>query len=305
MVVFQSNVNANLTKTQQDILNLLVNEFLTVKQIASIRQKTTQSIYKIIRKLKKKGAFTTGHQKVAKIDVALQPFATLTNNPIRLHGERWVCKILHKADGYRNFVGASSVIDENTVRCHRDVIIIYSTQSFFGSDTYAATAKSIDYWNSYFAKIEHNFNVVLVKPRYTNIHRVRAEYAQINNGLAEKCLDEHKKVRIRAKEDGRIWFEIDNSFNFKEAETKHAVTAERDMQEVVEPFFNDLRDNEHLPLSQISSVIADTSKQINEITYAVSALANSQQALTNTLKAMLPKKEDQEDVPKEPPTYFG
>ena len=50
-------------------------------------------------------------------------------------------------------------------------------------------------------------------------------------------------MRVYTTEDHKLWFTIDNSLNLHEAETQHPKTAKHDMQEVVRPFFNDMRDH--------------------------------------------------------------
>lgn len=235
-------VTSKLTKAEKEILNLLTDEFLTTKKIAIRRKTSVRAVQKIIKKLKEKGAYNIGSQKVRFIEGTSEP------NGIRLHAEQWLIKIIEKNNNYKEKIGKSILIDNNTIRIHRDCISIYSNTYFYGNDVWSATAKSINYWNSLITKLEWELKIILIKPRKQNIERVRAEYAQIRNGLAIKCEKEAEKIKIRTREDGKIWFEIDNSFNLREAETKHPETAERDMQGVVEPFFNDLRDKEsYLP----------------------------------------------------------
>ena len=55
-----------LTTTEKDVLDFLTVELLTPKQI-TIRRKTSQeATNKIIRKLKKKGAYNIGCEKVVE-----------------------------------------------------------------------------------------------------------------------------------------------------------------------------------------------------------------------------------------------
>ncbi len=293
---------SKLTISEQEIIDMLVVEKLTIKQIASRRKTSIQAVYQIVQNLKEKGAFTTGHKKVENFGGSIQ---LPLKNGIRLHAEQWLIKILWKPDSFQKFINTKIHKDNNEIRIHDDSIEVYSVHSFFGSDTWAATAKSIDYWNFFFAKLEQELRVIFLKSGSTNIKRVKAEYAHIRNGLAIQAEAEGAKIQIRAREDGKVWFVIDNSFNLHEAETKHPQTAHKDMRDVVEPFFNDLRDNESVPLSQISVFIAQSSKQLNEVTHALTALAHSEQALVTTMKAMLPKPQEKEIVPKERPDYFG
>jgi predicted DNA-binding protein (UPF0251 family) len=79
----------NLTKAEQEVLNLLTVEFLTTKQITLRRGCTRQAVNKIIKNLKKKGAYNLGLQKVDESQGSCQP-----SNQIRLHGQEFNIKIL-------------------------------------------------------------------------------------------------------------------------------------------------------------------------------------------------------------------
>lgn len=265
---FSGDVLPKLTLVEREVLHLLTEELLTIKKAALRRQTSVRNIQKIAKKLREKGLLKGSSQSVRLIDGSSEP----TNlNGIRLHGEQWLIKIIQRNDIYKEKIGKHIIIDGNTIRLHRDVICIYSTQSFFGSDTWASTAKSIDYWNTFFVKLENELKLMLVKPRTQNIERVKAEYAQIRNGLAIQCEREAEKIRIRTREDGKVWFTIDNSFNLREAETQHHETSQMDMQNVVEPQFNDLRDyaritGEMPPVpSQILSMLYEQARQSTEM----------------------------------------
>lgn len=277
-----------LTQAEKEVLDLLTIELLTPKQIQIRRKTSQQAVSKIIKKLKEKGALTTGCEKVVSHEGTLQPSQP---NGIRLHAEQWVIKVILKDQRYEQIINKSIQIDNNTVRIHKDSIVIYSNQSFFGSDTWAATAKSVDYWNSFIARLEWEFKCILVKPRAQNIQRVRAEYAQIKNGLAIKANKEAQKIRIRDREDGKIWFEIDNSFNLNEAETKHPIKAERDMQSIVEPFFNDLRDKPLLLPSELYKVLSELALHQKETTATLNILT----------RLIIPQEKKDQDKP----DYFG
>jgi len=69
----------------------------------------------------------------------------------------------------------------------------------------------------------------------------RQHFANINNSLAKQYNKDGSKLNIYNK-DG-LWFIIDNSFNLQEAETTNPKTADKDMDKVVMPFFNDLKDH--------------------------------------------------------------
>jgi len=256
---------ANLTKTEREILHLISDEFLTVKKIAIRRGTSPQATYKTINNLKEKGVISNGLKMVEKSQPTFKPF----NHGVRLHGQEFNIKLLFKNHRYKDILGRSNVlyVDGNTIRLYRNSLEVYSGQSFFGDDVQNVTAKSFKYWNRFFARLENDLKVILIKPRYQNIRLVNAHYAEVNNELAKDCNVRADKIKVYATDDGKLWFLIDNSFNLHEAETLHPETSKDDMGEVVKPFFNDLRDNSPPTLSQMM-VLFKESAGINKETAA-------------------------------------
>ena len=282
-------LHPKLTKSEADVLYLITEEFLTVKKAAIRRKCTTQTIYKIMRNLKEKGYLKQGLQKVANFDHPLQP------NGCRLHAEVFRIIILDKPDNFKDLIGKRISIGGNTVQIHKEVVMVYSNQSFFGTDSTDSTAKACKYWDRFFLRLENDLKINLVKPRVQNIERKRAEYANIHNGLAKKCEKEGEKIRIRTSDDGKVWFEIDNSFNLREAETKHPETSQEDMQETIEPFFNDLRRLKITP-QQLINMIATTQQQINNL---AQGQINTNTQLQNVITLITPKEPKIEDKVKD------
>jgi len=295
-VANREDVKPKITEAEAEVIHLLTDEFLTPKQVAIRRKTSTQFVYKIIKNLKKKGLIDRAYNKVAKSQSTLQPC-----NQIRLHGQEFNIKILYKDQRYKELLNKANTlnVDGNTIRLYRDSIEVYSGISFYADDVDKATARSMDYWNRFFRRLEHDLKLILVKPRYQNIRLVNQHYAEINNELAEECEKKAYKIRVYATDDGKLWFTIDNSFNLHEAETQHPGTAKQDMGDVVKPFFNDLRDKEHIPLSKISQYMADTSHQVNEISHGVKALADY-------LQSQIPKKPEDNGIDRKiKPEYIG
>jgi len=227
-----------VTVVERDILSLLSDEHLTIPQVAIRRQTSKQAVYKILSSLKKKGLINKNFQRVEK------NLSTMVENGwIRLHGQEFNIKIIYKDKRYKELKKRANVIDVdgNTVRLYRDSVEVYSVHSFFSESVQKATAKSFRYWSKFFRVLENDLKIILVKSRVQNIKQVNAHYSETNNELAQDCIMNHDKIRVYTREDGKLWFLIDNSFNLCEAETVHSHTAYKDMQGVIRPFFNDLR----------------------------------------------------------------
>lgn len=249
--VANTSQDHNLTPLEEETLRLITEEFLTVKQISYRRKCTTQAVYKIIKKLKKKGAFNTGLQRVAKIQPTLQP-----SDKIRLHGQEFNIKLLYQDQFYQKLLNRSNImfIDGNTIRLYRNSIEIYSGKDFYGENEQVATTRSLKYWKSFFIKLEHALRSVLVKPRSRNIKLVNQHYAYVNSEICENAIDRGERIRIYAKEDGKLAFITDDSFGLKEDETVHPKTAKQD-RKIIDKQVNDWRLNDPPTNSQLSQNI--------------------------------------------------
>jgi len=256
-----------LSAKQRLILDLLTKEYLSVKQIALRRKTTIQAVYKTIRILKKKGILNlpklTGFKMGCTQPMPHQKaYKSFCQNLIRLHGQEFNIKILYKYPFYDQERTSNNLIflDNNTIRLYPHSLEIYSGQSFYGSDAQEATSKSFEYWQTFFIQLANQLKIILVKDRKHNIKLVKSHYAETNNELARDSIEKQYLIKIIAKEDNKIWFEIDNSLNLHEAETIHPETSKQDMAEVIVPFFNDLRENHPLNLSQLTNVLNQSLK---------------------------------------------
>ena len=232
----------SLSTVQEEILHLLAEDFLTVRQVAMRRNTTVRAVHKVRQKLIEKGFLGVVPRRVLKTGGPSEHGENLGGR-IRLHAEHFNIKIIMVDERYRSKVKKGVFqfsIDGNTVRCYRDSLDVYSNLSFFGETPGVADSRAMNYWTRFFTRLESELKLVLVKPRSQNIMRVRAEYADMNNELAGQALKEHEKVRV-VGDDGKVWLVIDNSFSLKELETVHRTRSAADMAEVVQPFFNDLR----------------------------------------------------------------
>ena len=275
-----STVNSKLTNSEQEVLGMLAEDFLTPKQITIRRQTTRAATYKIIKKLKKKGAYTLGIQMVDKSRLAIQPV-----NQIRIHAQQFSIKILWKDNKYKQLLEKANQIniDGNTVTLWSNSIDVYVNQSFYGDDVQHTIGKSMVYWNHFTAKLEHEVNCILKKPRSQNIKMVRCHYAETNNEFAKDIDNKNERfLKVYTKDDGKLWFLIDNSFNLHEAEAVHSKTGKEDMEKVKD-VFNDIRDKDfYLP--------SDTKQLVDGLVKAslnlVEANTNIHENLNSQLKLL-------------------
>ena len=231
-------LNPKLTSTQNEVLHLLSDEFLTIKQIAKRRHSSIQAIYKIINKIKKKGVLDIGLNRVEKVE------PTHSESDVRLHGQEFNIRILFQDNKYQKLLEKSNTmfLDGNTIRLYKNSIEIYSGQSFYGQTANISESRSLSYWWAFIAKLEHNLKVSLIKPKSRNIKIVNQHYARGNSEIAEDSIKNKERVWVYAEEDGKLCYITDNSFGFKEDETIHPITGKLD-RKAVDRQVNDWRLN--------------------------------------------------------------
>jgi hypothetical protein len=247
-------------------------------------------------------------------------FPVEVGEKIRLHGQHFVVRLLHKTPNYEDARRRANVIyvQDCTVKLHRESIEVIASSglSFFGGSADKATAESMEFWTRVLHRLEGQLGVVLLKPRAENIRQVGAHYARMNCGMAQQALDAGDRVRIYAREDGKCWFTIDNSFNLSESETIHPETAQRDMADVVEPHLNDWRAHpDLLPQSELQRLLgevaraqAEVQEQLKTMVLAQVATQQQVQILVQTLQAVLPRRVEEErpeSLPEGRPPYVG
>lgn len=213
------NSDVKLTNSEQDVLDLITKEFLTLQQIQIRRQCSKQAVYKIVKKLREKGVLNNGLQKV--------DYFQCTSQPNRLHGQELNIKIISKSNKYLEILNKSNLIfkDGHTLRLYKDSIEIYAGEgiSFFGETESRATSKSLDYWKKFIVGLENEFKVILLKNRVQNIKLVNHHYATINSKVSKDSTGNDTHYRVYSDVDGKLIFLTDNSFNLKEHETVHPI----------------------------------------------------------------------------------
>ncbi len=281
---FSQHNNCFLTPAETQVFHLLTKDFLTPRQIQIRRRCSQQAISQVISNLKKKGFLNPAYStNINLVNSVCTPQANPKNNKIlpkhssnhliRLHGIELHVNLIHRDERYKQLRAKSNLlnIDGDTIRLYNDAIEIYIEKSFFGEDTNHATRKAMQYVTKCMTRLENDLKVLLLKSRYQNIRVVKHHYAEISNEYGQDCELKGTKLNIHTKDDGKLWFLIDNSYNLHEAETVHPETAKPDMEKVVS-HFNDIRDNQHIPLSQVSQFMADTTKQVNEIAHGLNSV---------------------------------
>ena len=262
-VEFTTNQNKKLSSNQKEILNLYTIKNLTVNQIAITRQITDKAVYKTLSKLKKKGVLKRlkrGGLNLNQCTQSFQPPSFKKGKQIRLHGQEFNIKLLHIPNSYERLIKTKNLFyfKDNTIRLYSNSIEVYANPKlhFWGDDIQVATSKSFKYWNNFFHELQDRFGFLIIKGANTKIKQVNAHYSEVENELAEDSIEKKVNIQIRATEDNKVWFIIDNSYNLKEAEFIKPETAKQDGERIVK-HFNEIRDNNIFSPLEVHQAIQD------------------------------------------------
>ena len=265
----------SISQEQQEILNYMLNDFLTPKQIAFKRRTTVRAVYKTISKLRKKGLLVGGFKKGFKSRGVHKTLGG--SQQIRLHNIQESIKIIKISNNYLQKIKKSNKLEFKgiTLMLYSKKIEIYSQEkiSFFGKTTKDCDAAAIKFFRSFYGRIEDNLNIIIEKERVLNKKWVRRHYALINSEIAKKCNKEKQQLIILDNEDKKQRIITDNSLNLNELEAVHSTKAKTDITRL-KFHIEDMINNQSLSNSQITM-------RINDI---VSAMEKMQKVIELKLK---------------------
>lgn len=234
-----------LTATEKEILELL-KEGLNIKKISNRRKTGIRTTQKIIKRLKDRGLVEGSSYKGFRVQPTTPPIEK-NKRFIRLHGQEFNIKIKLKGFDYKP--NKSYIIEDNRVKFFNNSIEVYSGRSFYGNSGFEAKAKSVTYFRLFFVKLQNRFNLL-----FKNIRLVNSHYSELQNELAIRSNRSKKKINIKGN-DNKVWLKADFSLKEDELETIHPKESLNDMDNVISPFFNDLRDKKPPLNSELANYV--------------------------------------------------
>ena len=281
------DVLENLSKDERKILNLITVERLTNNQIQTKLKMGKTTFYKHKKTLKNAGLLNTFYSAnffestPPKVRDLVHHNNSKKEKKIRLHFIELNINLIYSDERYAKQLKKSNTlfIGEDTIRLYKNSLEVYIKHSFFAETAQKATANSINYIEKLLIRLENDLHVILRKHRCQNIRICNAHYSEIENEYAKDCNINAEKIRIYTRDDGKLWFLIDNSFNLNEAEAVHPQTAKPDIEKVTS-YFNDIRDSNYVLMpSDISKLLGrimeeqkKTSENITEISAGLAAI---------------------------------
>lgn len=260
----ENTSSIKLSSTQEDILYLLLDEMLTIPQIANLRSTSRTAVYNTVEKLKKKGLIKEV-EKSSYIKGGYYPEQLAGDNKeYRLHAQNIVIQILDSKPFYRNLLKSKNkdVVDNNSIMFYEDKIIIYSNKDFWGDSVNQCIRLSLNYWERFFTRLENEYKFILIKGKQRRIREFRGEIAKVGDALAKR-LDLSKET-FRIYIGGELRLICDRSFKMDELEAVHSKHYIEDMTKV-EDFYKDLLEKETLKLSEAKDHIAALQKRDLEL----------------------------------------
>lgn len=262
-----------MNQKEQQIIDLLTIDFLTIAQVASRLKVCERTVYRYIKKLTENGSLgkmmsggggwyrgvplLEGQNIVPTNHTETNPNA----HPIRLHGIQIKNKIIRSSQKYQDLLKNTNylTISGDTYQLSPHCLTVYIKKSFFGKDTNDCSVDSINYVHNLLIRFENKYGMSLLKDRYETLKICKAHYSETNNELAKEHNLNKTKLNIKDVHDGKIWFEIDNSFNLNEAEFKHPTNCKHDCDAITD-HFNFVRANPGVLPTVVTSLqsIADT-----------------------------------------------
>lgn len=97
-------------------------------------------------------------------------------------------------------------IEGNKVNLGKNGYInVYSAEErcWYNKDPNLAHSESLKYWYAFFKKLEHLYDIIIVKEGEDNIEEVIAHYGDINNEVAKQYHLKRKKLQVKGT-DGKV-----------------------------------------------------------------------------------------------------
>lgn len=240
----------------------LIQEGLSVTQIAKIRKVSRTAVYKVLSTLNKRGLVS--HPKAylwgltPKGLQGLHSFVAYAYK-LRQHNLHFKIRILESPKNWdlkRNelrqlpYFNKTLKLKNNEqdlfnfgrlqVKTTTKSVII-KMPTLYANDWEHALIQAMSILEDVIYKIEAIFKISLVKDYKANITIISQEYARIQDALAKLYRSENNRIYLSG-EDGKIWLITDFSFSTDELEFIHTENATDDV-DAIAPFMNDLRKN--------------------------------------------------------------
>jgi predicted transcriptional regulator len=271
-------------ENQVKLLKLL-SQYLTIKKIAEITNKSKRQVYKSFKVYQKNGLINEdrsltreGSQKV-HIASRYTAKSSLKPNTIRLNDLRFKVKVYSKIwNEKRNkllelknissksidmgfWISEQIVIDKFTIHLNPQHII-FIMPSYYGETPFEAFSKALEDLKLLCNKLQRLLCIRLFNTKYLDFEITRQHYALIKNELAQDYNKKHKKLFVY-DDLGILRLLIDDSYNLGEFEAVNKDTSMPD-SEKTQRFWKEVIEKDIL-LSTLENNIKDTKRNLRKV----------------------------------------
>ncbi len=251
----------------------MIQEGLSISEIAKARKVSRQAIYKVLATLNNKSMIRKKGYSIYELTEkgmeGLHSFVALRYK-LRQHNLHFKIKVLESQKNWdlrrnemRQFPYFNRTIklknNEQDLFNFGKIQVKTTTKSLiikmptlYAIDWEGAIIQAIQILEDSIIKLEKAFKVVLIKDYKSNITIISQEYARIQDALAKLYRKENNRVYLTG-EDGKIWLITDFSFSTDELEFIHPEKATDDVDSIA-PALNFLRRNPNALPDMVESI---------------------------------------------------
>lgn len=302
-----------LSDVQAKYLRIFTVEHMTNLRYVAHREKVSyENVRKMRRKLIQLGYMDARFNPVVFDGFSTQPAELAYGNNWCLNGLEYNVVVIggQFSESYMKARNAAFPLKGSSVCFFEDSIKIKVGQVFEADHPTKAAWTASEYVFSLLRSLEAKYPGLLVlKEGYSNVKRVKGEFARQNDRIALK--EGAAQLRVVAEGDGKLRIKVDWSpGTMPEIEMMHAKHAQPDAERY-EDFLRDLVEKNSLRLSELSAMVFETQKQhqviaqeLGQVTTALKLSAEMQHAFMKRFETPLAKPETEVWDPKVV-NYFG
>lgn len=244
-----------ITPTEKRVLKLISPpDCKDTGEIAAILGVSDSRVRNIKLNLRKKGFLNIANRPTCNILDNVthtvtkrggSPRSSVTPTHFQLHDCTYSIRMLRKGDRFKkHFASGNTIYHMGAfIQIHKSTVDVHLNKDFIGVSIDECDHKEKDYLGTFLFSLENRLDAMLVRERTFNIKRTFCKYSRVNDGISQTIKEEHGEfIKIYGSKDGVLWASTDKSGNWH-THTQHPKTAKEDMKEILNPIFNDWKDN--------------------------------------------------------------
>lgn len=254
--------------SQKRILTLIKGHRLSQKEVAQGLGISKQRVSYVIKKLIEKGhleSYNRGGLTKGGVLKELWRYHALQFEIIPYYFTK-------KYYAIRKEIGNHSIPFGNwkiSLYSKKVIMWLEKGEDFLHEDKHQALMEAAEDFNKTLALISKKYGFRVWKDKKANIRILKHHLALTDSPLSKAVKEDFVKIK---GEDGKVWLILDQSKGLREHEYVHKDRL-LDDSDILEPYLNDLRNNQPLTNSQIQSRLVDVVTALEKTQKAIETLA--------------------------------